>query len=103
MPHPLETKMFYWEDGVAFYGKGFDSKKMTKRIMVPIKGEKLYICGENYSKYQAWCEGALMTCEQVLEKIDCKMKLIEVLVPIETKKVFLTLSTPVIFPKHLMI
>ena len=27
MPEPLETKMFYWEDGVAFYGKGFNSKK----------------------------------------------------------------------------
>ena len=71
MPHPLETKMFYWEDGVAFYGKGFDSKKMTKRIMVPIKGEKLYICGENYSeKDTAWIEGALESSEYIVKQLN---------------------------------
>ena len=70
MPQPLETKMFYWEDGVAFYGKGYDSKKMTKKIMVPFKGEKLYICGENYSeKNTAWIEGALESSEYVVKQL----------------------------------
>ena len=70
MPEPLETKMFYWEDGVAFYGKGFNSKKMTKKIMVPFKDEKLYICGENYSeKDTAWIEGALESSEYVVKHL----------------------------------
>ena len=28
-----------------------------------------YICGENYSLYQAWCEGALITSEKVVKLI----------------------------------
>ena len=70
MPEPLETKMFYWEDGVAFYGKGFNSKKMTKNLMVPFKEEKLYICGENYSeKNTAWIEGAVESSEYILKAL----------------------------------
>lgn len=71
MPHPLETKMFYWEYGVAFYGKGFNSKTITKKIMVPFKGEKLYICGENYSeKDTAWIEGALESSEYIVKQLN---------------------------------
>ena len=33
-----------------------------------------YICGENYSNYQAWCEGALSSSLQVIEKLDCVLK-----------------------------
>ena len=33
-----------------------------------------YICGENYSLYQAWCEGALQTSESVLNKLECELK-----------------------------
>jgi len=32
-----------------------------------------YICGENYSKYQAWCEGALQSSESVLNKLKCEL------------------------------
>ena len=30
-----------------------------------------YICGENYSQYQAWCEGSLMTSQEVTNRISC--------------------------------
>ena len=33
-----------------------------------------YICGENYSQYQAWCEGALMTSEKVIKLINKKKR-----------------------------
>ena len=33
-----------------------------------------YICGENYSEYQAWCEGALETSEKVLCKLYCDLQ-----------------------------
>ena len=32
--------------------------------------KNFYICGENYSNYQAWCEGALETSDSVLELIE---------------------------------
>ena len=32
-----------------------------------------YICGENYSLYQAWCEGALESSESVLNKLKCEL------------------------------
>lgn len=60
---PLEqTKVFYWEHGVAYYGKGFDSTTMLKKIIQPYPNQSLYICGENYSeKNNQWMEGALDT------------------------------------------
>ena len=36
-----------------------------------------YICGENYSTYQAWCEGALQTSDEVLNLISCKLDKID--------------------------
>ena len=33
-----------------------------------------YICGENYSTYQAWCEGALLTSQNVLNKLNCSIE-----------------------------
>ena len=65
-------KMHYWKFGVACWKKNVDSDYVSEKLLNVCPN--FYICGENYSKYQAWCEGALMTCEQVLQKIDCKMK-----------------------------
>ena len=38
--------------------------------------------------------------KRIIHMKDCKIKLIRELVPTEIKKRLLTLSTPVIFPKH---
>ena len=45
--------------------------------VISISGKELYICGESYSKKQAWIEGAIETCYDVLKKMkftDFKVK-----------------------------
>jgi monoamine oxidase len=36
------------------------------RIVKPVADEEVYICGESYSTYQGWVEGALQTAEMML-------------------------------------
>ncbi len=61
--------MSYWDCGVSIWKKGVDYKKLYKDMLQPIKNEKLYIIGENYSLDQAWMEGALDTSNKILNKI----------------------------------
>ena len=58
-------------------------------MLQPIEEENLYICGENYSSHQAWCEGSLETSELVLEKlsnIENNIKKIKIKINKKTKK-----------------
>ena len=42
------------------------------KIMKPIDDKELYICGESFSKKQAWVEGSLETCYDVMKKLKLK-------------------------------
>jgi hypothetical protein len=72
IPESKYIKLHYWESGVACWKKNVDSDFVSQQILNLMPN--FYICGENYSKYQAWCEGALMTSQQVLEKLNCVLK-----------------------------
>ena len=68
IPEPINTKVFYYDKGVAYFSPGFDSRKMLEKIMKPHEDKKLYACGENFSRYNnQWIEGALDTSEYILE------------------------------------
>lgn len=69
-PQPRALKMCYWDKGVAYYTKGFESTTMTKAIRQPRKQIPLYVCGENYSlNNTAWIEGGLDTSALVVKEI----------------------------------
>lgn len=65
---PKKVYVCYWKHGVAYWNKGFDSKKISAFMTNPLP--KTYICGENYSNEQSWVEGALESCERCLVKIN---------------------------------
>lgn len=70
IPEPEETKIFYWDCGVGYWGIGADSKKISQEILFPFKDIPIYICGEHYShKNQQWIEGALETSKTVVDYI----------------------------------
>ena len=69
IPESKFIKFYYWPSGVACWKKNVDSDYISQKILSLLPN--FYICGENYSKYQAWCEGSLMSSKQVLEKLDC--------------------------------
>ncbi len=50
-----------WKPGVRF-------DEVARRMRCPIPGEAVHICGEAYSNYQGWVEGALQTSELMLEE-----------------------------------
>jgi len=70
IPEPVDTKVFYYDKGVAYYSSGFDSTIMLKKIMKPYNNMNLYACGENFSRYNnQWMEGALDTSEFIMNNI----------------------------------
>lgn len=64
-------KFSYWDMGVGVWKKKVDSDYLSEKILNLMPN--FYICGENYSTYQAWCEGALITSKKVFEKINCDL------------------------------
>ena len=71
IPESKYIKLHYWKSGVACWKKNVDSTFVSQQILNLMPN--FYICGENYSQYQAWCEGALITCLQVLRKLECSL------------------------------
>jgi monoamine oxidase len=53
--------------GVNFWKIGVNSRKIMERMIHPVAGAPVYVCGEAYSDNQGWVEGALETAEDVLQ------------------------------------
>jgi hypothetical protein len=71
IPESKYIKFYYWKSGVACWKKNVDSQYISQKILNLMPN--FYICGENYSNYQAWCEGALESSENVLNKLKCEL------------------------------
>ena len=67
VPQSKYIKMYFWDAGVACWKKNVDSDYISSKLLNPYSN--VFIIGENYSKYQAWCEGALMTSENCITKL----------------------------------
>ena len=83
IPEPEEVFFHLWDNGCHFWKLGSDIQEIYDKMLKPIEGKQLFICGESFSKKQAWMEGALESCYDVLKKM--KFKDIEVKVKKETK------------------
>ena len=69
IPESKYIKLYYWKHGVACWKKNVDSDYVSQKIINLMPN--FYICGENYSQYQAWCEGSLETSKEVVNRISC--------------------------------
>ena len=72
VPKSKWIKLYRWDMGVACWKKNVDSVYVGEQIINLMPN--FYICGENYSQTQAWCEGALETSEKVICNLSCKIK-----------------------------
>ena len=70
IPEPMWVNHYYWKCGAGYWTKGSNSQQLMPKILHPSKNENLYITNENFSKYQAWMEGALQTSNFILKKIN---------------------------------
>ena len=70
IPDPFYFKMHMWPDGAYYWKGGCDSGEVSERMIQPMgKKMPLYVCGESFSRKQAWVEGALETARNVLRRI----------------------------------
>ncbi len=53
--------------GANFWPTHVESYDVARRILQPVPGVPVYICGEAYSHAQGWVEGALATAEAMLQ------------------------------------
>ncbi|MEA2577848.1 MAG: hypothetical protein QOD78_1436, partial [Chloroflexota bacterium] len=74
IPAPVGSAFKHWgadplECGWHYWRAGADSVRVIADIAQPSPGHELYICGEAYSRWQAWVEGALETGATVVERL----------------------------------
>ena len=69
IPEPTNIIVGYWKEGVHFFKPSCSSSNIAPKILQPFTDRKLYICGEAYSKHQAWIEGALETADKIVTRI----------------------------------
>jgi lysine 2-monooxygenase len=70
-PPPYAAAFHDWGDdpyggGWHSWNIGIDTRAAMARIVKPAADYEVYICGESYSTYQGWVEGALQTAEMML-------------------------------------
>ena len=59
---PHETGWHYWRPG-------FRSDDVIAAVLQPVQGVDLYVCGEAFSRAQAWVEGALESADRVVVRL----------------------------------
>jgi len=71
LPEPVLSTYVRW--GTAAFGDGDHSwvtgandREIMAQMLNPV-ADKVYICGEAYSDDQAWVNGALRSCESLLQ------------------------------------
>lgn len=64
---PVYIEPYLWEIGTHAWKPGCHSEHIYEIMLNPIKD--IYICGEAYSKKQAWIEGGLCMANDILKKI----------------------------------
>lgn len=67
----LDATVADWsEGGVHLWNVGAKSWNVMPQMVQPIAEDvPCYICGEAYSTYQTWVEGALQTADMVVKKL----------------------------------
>ncbi len=70
-PMPYAAAFRDWGDdpyggGWYSWNVGIDTRDIMPRVVKPVAEDAVYICGESYSTYQGWVEGALQTAEMML-------------------------------------
>lgn len=70
IPEPTYFMRHMWRDGSHYWRPGHDSVEVSKQMVQPCEGHpNVYVCGEAYSRKQAWVEGALETAEAVCGRL----------------------------------
>ena len=66
IPNPLWIKHHYWKHGSGYWLPNINTKNYIKMTNQPNKKENIYCIGSDYSHKQAWIEGCLESCYNLL-------------------------------------
>lgn len=66
IPNPLWIKHHYWKHGSGYWLPNINSNKYIKLSVQPNKKENIYCIGSDFSHKQAWIEGCLESCYNLL-------------------------------------
>ena len=67
IPKPDYYRGHYWAEGTHYWKPHVNSTQIQKQIRRPNQAMPLYICGEAFSRHQAWIEGALESAESIVD------------------------------------
>lgn len=66
IPNPLWIKHHFWKHGSGYWLPNINSNKYIKLSVQPNKKENIYCIGSDFSHKQAWIEGCLTSCYNLL-------------------------------------
>ena len=69
IPQPIQHSAHYWSHGTHYWLPNVNIEEVHNKLLKPFS-YPMYICGEAYSTYQAWMEGALETADKVFNIIN---------------------------------
>jgi monoamine oxidase len=74
VPVPVGAAISSWgsdptETGWTFWRPGFVSDDVMRAAIRPVAGAPVFVCGEAFSRAQAWAEGALETADAVVDAL----------------------------------
>jgi monoamine oxidase len=74
VPMPIGSAFMHWgsdprEIAWTFWRAGFNSDEAMAAALQPEPGLPIHVCGETFSRAQAWAEGALATAEDLAERL----------------------------------
>jgi len=68
IPDPIYFQSHYEKEGTHYWLPNNSSAQHYEKVLQPLEAP-VYICGEAYSHYQGWMEGALETAEEAIDRV----------------------------------
>ena len=69
IPNPNWVTHHYWKNGACYWKPKYSGSEFEKKIIQPIKNEKIFIVNSNFNRKQAWIEGGLKSSLLAIKKI----------------------------------
>jgi monoamine oxidase len=67
VPKIKKNWCFYWPKGISNWRPSqYSVKEIVESIRNPV--DHIYFCGDTYSRHPGWIEGAMESCEFILDK-----------------------------------
>ena len=68
IPKIKKNWCFFWHKGISYWKpSNYSVEEMVEMIRHPV--ENIYVCGDTYSRHPGWVDGAMESCEFIIDSL----------------------------------